>query len=180
MGELNTISVLYDKLVYAGIVLDDPGQKGAIKALDALYIEVNSSFNLKNIFSENKNILALNKEEKDSLIEFFNSYDKNNIVNIINDSSVLRIAKYKEKKKIIKKEINIANILEELHQDLLGIENFFLPSNYVLSEVDDNISKVGNLLWDAIGLDDSEKILACLKILIEKNIIIIFSNQHIC
>ena len=52
-------------------------------------------------FSENKNILALNKEEKDSLIEFFNSYDKNHIVNIINDSSVLRIAKYKEKKKII-------------------------------------------------------------------------------
>ena len=56
MGELNTISALYDKLVYAGIVFDDPGQKGAIKALDALYIEVNPSFNLKNIFSENKNM----------------------------------------------------------------------------------------------------------------------------
>ena len=52
----NTISALYDKLGYAGIVLDDPGQKGAIKALDALYVEVNSSFNLKNIFSENKNM----------------------------------------------------------------------------------------------------------------------------
>lgn len=56
MGELNTISALYNKLVYAGIVLDDPGQKGAIKALDDLYVEVNSSFNLKNIFSENKNM----------------------------------------------------------------------------------------------------------------------------
>ena len=51
MGELNTISALYDKLVYAGIVFDDPGQRGAITALDALYIEVKPSFNLKNIFS---------------------------------------------------------------------------------------------------------------------------------
>ena len=39
----------------------------------------------------------------------------------------------------------------------------------MLLEVDNDISKVGNLLWDAIGLDDSEKILACLKILIEKS-----------
>ena len=119
-------------------------------------------------FSENKNILALNKEEKDSLIEFFNSYDKNNIVNIINDSSVLRIAKYKEKKKIIKKEINIANILEELHQDLLVVEKDILANDYILSEVDNDTSKVGDLLWSSLGLGDGNKVLGCLRVLINK------------
>jgi len=56
LGDSNAISTLYYKLVDEGIVFDDPGQKNAIKALDFLYSQVNSSFNLKNIFSDNKNM----------------------------------------------------------------------------------------------------------------------------
>ena len=56
MSDSNAISTLYYKLVDEGIVFDDPGQKSTIKALDFLYSQVNSSFNLKNIFSDNKNM----------------------------------------------------------------------------------------------------------------------------
>ena len=56
MSDSNAISTLYYKLVDEGIVFDDSGQKSTIKALDFLYSQVNSSFNLKNIFSDNKNM----------------------------------------------------------------------------------------------------------------------------
>ncbi len=130
--------------------------------------------------AKSKNILSLNKEEKNSMIEFLMSYDKDVIVDVESNNAVLKVSKHIRKEKETKKEeikIDIDNVLEKLHQDLLDIEKIFLPSDYVLSEVDNDISKVGNVLWDAIGLDDSEKILACLKILIEKSSIDILMEE---
>ena len=119
-------------------------------------------------FSNNQNILDLNNEEKTSLIRFFDSYDKDNIVNIINNGSVLTVAEYIEKKKEVKEEINIDNILEQLKQDLLDLEKDILAEEYILSEVDNRIMKVGDLLWDSLGLGDSNKALGCLRVLIKK------------
>ena len=118
-------------------------------------------------FSKNKNILALDEEERKSLIEFLKSYDKDNIVDVVNDGIILKINKHVEKKKEVKVEINLGEILEKLQKNLLSLEKDILPSDYILSEVDQQIYKVGNLLWDAIGLVDVDKVLGCLKILIK-------------
>ncbi len=119
-------------------------------------------------FSRNKNILALKGEEKKSLIEFLIAYDKESVVNIINNYSLLRVSKYIPQEKEVKEDLDLEKILEELHQDLLALEKDILPSDYILSEVDNNIAKVGDLLWSTLGLDDTEKSLACLKVLINR------------
>lgn len=120
-------------------------------------------------FSKNKNILDLNKDEKTSVIEFILAYDKNSMVDIDNYSSILKISKHIKKKEVEEKEyIKIDDVIERLHQDILSIEKEILPSNYILSEIDNDTSKLGNLLWDSIGMGDTEKVLGCLKVLIEK------------
>jgi len=118
--------------------------------------------------SKNSNFLETSSEEKETLRLFFTSYDDNTIVHFDNSDNILIIEEKKEKEEESVEDINVKDILDKLHKELLDIEKEIFPSDFILSEGNNDIHKVRDILWNAIGVQDSNKVVSCIKVLLEK------------
>ena len=118
--------------------------------------------------SKNSNFLETSSEEKETLRLFFTSYDDNTIVHFDNSDNILIIEEKKEKEEESVEDINVKDILDKLHKELLDVEKEILPSDFILSEASNDIYKVRDILWNAIGVQDSNKTITCIKVLLEK------------
>ncbi|MBT6690946.1 hypothetical protein HOB10_01270 [Candidatus Parcubacteria bacterium] len=112
------------------------------------------------------NIAKLSKNELDSLRHFITAYDDNIKIQFELVAGVLRVSEFSEEKPTTK--VDIDKLLKKFHKQLNDIEVKMLPADFIMSEANNNLSKVRDILWNAIGLQDKDKVSSCLKVLIEK------------
>jgi hypothetical protein len=112
------------------------------------------------------NISDLNKKELDSLRHFITAHDDNIKVQFERLGGVLRVAEFTEEQAV--SQVNVDKILKRFHKDLLAIDKQILPTDFIMSEANNDLVKVRDVLWNAVGLQDKDKVVSCLKVLIEK------------
>lgn len=121
--------------------------------------------------SKSNNALSLNKEERENIRCLFLSYDEGLELDFDRSDSVLKMKKKSIKEAIKdqvenKKDINL--FLKEIRDDIHTLEEKIVSSSFLLSEANNDINKIRNILWDSMGLMDKEKAISCVKVLIEK------------
>ncbi len=117
--------------------------------------------------SKSSNILALSKEELNSLRFFLTSYDDSIKVSFNKKKGKLIVSEVIDVK-AEKEDVSIDNLLREFQNQLEAIEKDLLASQFILSEADNNLQQVRDILWKAIGVQDKAKALSCVRVLIEK------------
>ena len=120
--------------------------------------------------AKSPNVLSLRPAEKESLRFFIISYDDKVEMDFHLDGSTLIISEpaLKEENEETEEAIDIEQIVEQFKQKLFSLETKILAQDFILSEANNDIKKVRDVLWQAIGLQDKEKTLACLKLLVER------------
>ena len=128
--------------------------------------------------SKAKNVKILSEAERESLRFVLTSYDDNIEVEFYKSAGILEAS---ERKAIIKKDqdksVNVDSVIAQLKQNITNIDKELLPNDFILSEADNEIYKVRNILWQAIGLQDKTKVLSCLKVLITRKSLDIMINE---
>lgn len=120
--------------------------------------------------AQSPNALSLNQEEKESLRFFVTSYDDKIEMDFNLDGSILRVTEPEQKKLETETDnkIDLQQIVNKFKERLANLDKDVLPESFILAEADNDIKKVRNVLWQAIGLQDKEKVFACLKLLVQK------------
>ncbi|PLX25093.1 hypothetical protein C0580_03355 [Candidatus Parcubacteria bacterium] len=120
--------------------------------------------------AQSPNALSLSPQEKESLRFFVTSYDDKIEMNFNLDGSILRVAEpeKKEEDKKVENKIDTSQLVDRFKERLSGLDKNVLPESFILDEAENDIKKVRDVLWRSIGLQDKEKVFACLKILVEK------------
>ncbi len=115
------------------------------------------------------NTLGLSPSERESLRYLLTSHDDNSPVQFDYDNLKLVVSE------IVPVQVAKTNssdgmgqLIGSLRTNLLDIDKKMLPSDFILSEAEGDIMKVRNVLWQALGLSDRDKVISCLKTLIEK------------
>jgi hypothetical protein len=115
------------------------------------------------------NILATDEDERENLRHFFTSYDDGLAVKINSDRAILTIKEIQEdKEKEEKKEPVITDILKKIHTELINLEQKIISEDIILSEAEGSINKLRDVLWRSLALQDKDKVISCLKVLITK------------
>ena len=116
-----------------------------------------------------KNVKILTETERESLRFVLTSYDDNIEIDFYKSAGILEATEYKASaKQSESKPVNIDNIVNRFKQDIVNISKELLPNDFILSEADNEIYKIRNILWKALGLQDKPKVLTCIKVLLEK------------
>ncbi|MBT4850376.1 hypothetical protein HON36_06025 [Candidatus Parcubacteria bacterium] len=122
--------------------------------------------------AKSPNVKALNLAEKELMRHFITSYDDNVEITLENKSGVLVVIEEEEtsKERGVKKptEIKIDKVVANLQKQLTALEADIMPTDFILSEAENDIKKLGDVLWKAVGLQDKNKVLSCLKVMVEK------------
>lgn len=116
--------------------------------------------------AKSPNALELDSKERESLRCFLLSYDEQMPIDIENQEGVLW-AELKEKKdEQVPEVINIETAIANLNNNVNKLDQLLLPESFILSEAGNDIYKVRDILWNAIAMNDKEKVLSCLKVLV--------------
>ena len=121
--------------------------------------------------SKAPNALKVSEKERERLRYFLVSYDENIPVFFHLEQGILMIDEMQEPEKILQPKnvgIDISQILDNFHQSLRGLDNKMVSTNIIMSEAENNINKVRDILWRAIGIGDKDKALGCLRVLITR------------
>ncbi|MCB9802892.1 hypothetical protein H6761_02640 [Candidatus Nomurabacteria bacterium] len=120
--------------------------------------------------AKSQNVLELSRSELESVRHFLTSYDDNLPVEIDLSDVVLRISLVEEvtEKSAEKPEQSLKEIVKNIYQKFLEIQNSLLSTNLILAETDNSLHKLRDVLWQALALQDQDKVLSCLKVMIEK------------
>lgn len=123
--------------------------------------------------AKSPNVKILSPEEKELIRHFMTSYDDNTEIILENSGGVLNVLEEDDEKAKAEGngssvEIKIDKIIDSIKERLKILENDILPTNFILSEAEDDIRKVSDVLWQAVGLQDKNKAISCLKVLIER------------
>ncbi|MCD4761240.1 hypothetical protein K8R42_05070, partial [bacterium] len=118
--------------------------------------------------AKSPNILQLNNDEKASIRHFFTSYDANSQVEFDSSDIVLIVSSIENKEDQSEKQEGLNKSLRRLRNEFLAIDQKIISGNFILSEAGGEIKKVRNVLWNAIGMQDTDKVISSLKFLIEK------------
>lgn len=118
--------------------------------------------------SQNNNALGLSEEDRATLRNFLISYDEDTKVRITKAGALLRLAEYhkEEKQKIPIKTRD--EFLAEISQKLGAMDESLLSADILLSEAGGNVFKLRDILWQALGLADKDKITSCLRVLVQR------------
>jgi len=115
------------------------------------------------------NAINLNPIERESLRHLLTSFDDNSPAQFDYDNLKLVVSEIVAVKKV--KE-NLTDSLDtslgKLRVNILDIDKRLLPSDFILSEAEGDILKVRNVLWLALGLSDRDKVISCLRTLVER------------
>lgn len=121
--------------------------------------------------SKAANALKVSDKEREKLRYFFVSYDEKVPVFFHLDQGILMVDEMQEledNKITTDRSIDVSNILDNFYSHLKILDQRIVAENIIMSEAESNINKVGNILWQAIGIGDKDKALGCLKVLILK------------
>jgi hypothetical protein len=131
-----------------------------------------SSIQRAKYISKSTNALGLADKYKDSLRFLLLSYDQGTEIYFDTSERLLSIKEHEEKENIEQKsetqQLNFDKLLIDFKKDLDSLQDKLLSNSFIMSEANDDINKVRDLLWKAIGIGDKEKAISCLGILIEK------------
>lgn len=119
--------------------------------------------------AKSPNILGTDEDERETLRHFFTSYDDGVIVEVDNSTAVLKIKEVKEEKitaEIAKPELQ--EILDKIHKNILELDKNLVPENIILSETGNSLHKLRDVLWRALALQDKDKVVGCLRVLLNK------------
>jgi len=119
--------------------------------------------------SKSENVLQSSDKEKSSLRYFFVSYDENVPMYFNLKNGILEVEEIPEDKEInyaAENKVDISKILDSFYKNLQGLESRVVSSSVIMSEAENDINKVRDILWNAIGIGDNDKALGCLKLLI--------------
>ncbi len=116
--------------------------------------------------AKSPNALELDSKERESLRCFLLSYDENMPIDIENQEGVLWAKLREEKDEQVPEVINIETAIANLNNNVNKLDQLLLPENFILSEAGNDIYKVRDILWNAVAMNDKEKVLSCLKVLV--------------
>jgi hypothetical protein len=118
--------------------------------------------------AKSPNALGLADAERESLRCFLLSYDDKLPIQVENSEGVLKAELPQEKIEESAQVIDIERSIADLENNIRKLDKLLLPESFVLSEAGNDIYKVRDILWNAIGLSDKEKVLSCLKVLVSR------------
>ncbi|MBP9802108.1 hypothetical protein KBC40_00800 [Patescibacteria group bacterium] len=122
--------------------------------------------------AQSPNVLALSEKEKENLRYFLLSYDDNVAVELFTDDAVLRFVMLDEVAEIDaekEKALSWEEILQNFADKIEVLKGQILSDGLVLSEAENSLYKLRDILWQALALQDQAKVLSCLKILLSKS-----------
>ena len=114
------------------------------------------------------NILDTDEDEREVLRHFFTSYDDGLAIEIDSSNPVLIISEIKDKKDEEAIQPELKKVLAEIHQQIIDLDRDMVQPNIILSEAENNLNKLPDILWQALGLQDRDKVIGCLRVLITK------------
>jgi len=131
-----------------------------------------SSLDRSKYISKSTNVLNLSEEHKNNLLLLLLSYDEGIELYFDRSDGFLVIKEQLEKKSREESDddyklsfdkvlTNFKNILDEFQENLIS-------SSMILSEASNDINKVRDVLWNAIGIGDKDKAISCVRLLVEK------------
>ncbi len=99
---------------------------------------------------------------------FLLSYDERRPIEVENKEGVIWATLPEDKKESADSSVavDIEQAVNNLTANLAKLDQLLLPENFVMSEAKGDIFKVRDILWEALGLGDKEKVLSCLKVLV--------------
>lgn len=122
--------------------------------------------------AKSPNVLDLAPGDLESIRHFFTSYDDNVLIEINTEDVIAKISLVNnvEKKPVAteKKEISLEQLVKDLYQKFPEIEQNLLSTSVILSEAENSLHKLRDILWQALALQDQEKVISCLKVMLEK------------
>lgn len=112
------------------------------------------------------NALDLSPSERENLRNFLLSYDDNVLMYWEINEGLLQVKIIsKDEKTGMGKKIDLDAAVQELQANLRKIEQLVLPEDFIMSEAGNDLFKLRDVLWQALGVQDKVKILSCLKTL---------------
>lgn len=122
------------------------------------------------------NIPLLSSKEKESLRFFLTSYDDNVKMLFVLEDGILKVTEFVEPK-AEEEAPDLDKIVVQFTSQLAELETKVLSSSFILSEAQNDTMKLREVLWQSLGLQDSDKVMGCLKILIEKKALDAMLNE---
>lgn len=118
--------------------------------------------------AKSPNALDLDPKERESLRCFLLSYDDQVPIYIKNEEGVLWAEVKAEKVETVATVIDVEKAINNLDSNIKKLDQLLLPESFILSEAQGDIYKVRDILWNAIAMNDKEKVLSCLKVLVNR------------
>lgn len=121
--------------------------------------------------SKGPNTKDLSETERESLRVFLLSYDDKVPVDFVSQDGIVQASLPQESKTKADQPLDMEQAIANLQSNLASLDRVLLPENFILSEAQNDIYKVRDILWNALGMNDKEKVLSCLKVLITRKAI---------
>ena len=128
--------------------------------------EGRNSLQLARYLSKAPNVLSANSSDQETLRHFFVSYDANQPVEFNYEDNILQVREISQEnvQEGLKdtKNTEINKIITKFQQDIVAFDQQLLSSAMILSEAENDIHRVNDMLWQAIGIQDANKTVSCL------------------
>ena len=129
-----------------------------------------SSLQRVKYISKSPNAIKLSDKHKDSLRFLLLSYDEGVNLYFHKSEGLLNIEEHQEKKQVSKdsadSKIGLNKLLLDFRKKLKKLEEALISDSMIMSEAENDINKVRDILWNAIGMGDKDKTIACLRLLV--------------
>jgi hypothetical protein len=129
-----------------------------------------SSLQRVRYISKSPNTIKLSAKHKDSLRFLLLSYDEGVSLYFNKSEGLLNIEEHKEKKQVPKdledSEMDLDKLLLTFKEKLKKLEEALISDSMIMSEAENDINKVRDILWNAVGMGDKDKAIACLRLLV--------------
>lgn len=134
-------------------------------------VEGRDSLKRAQYLSKAKNPLSIDVNNRDSLRLLLVSYDDNVPMSYDYSDLSLKITDLEEKKvadDLARAATSLEDGIKDLENKFVEIEKNIIAANLILSEAGAEMIKVRDILWNALAMSDKDKVLSCLKFLLEK------------
>lgn len=114
------------------------------------------------------NVLALNNQEKENLRYFFTSYDEGLELEVDYEDNFLSLKTREANNVQVAEVISTEELLKIFQEKLSEIKASFVGEKLLSDEAGTSLYKLRDVFWQALSLQDIEKTLGILKVLISK------------
>lgn len=114
------------------------------------------------------NILALDNLAKENLRYFFTSYDEDLVLDISLEDNFLYFKVQDKLEQKIEQAISVEDLLKILQTKLNELQATFVDEKLLSAEAGTSLYKLRDILWQALSLQDIEKTLGILKVLVQR------------